>query len=201
MSDSINKNWEYISFKDTKLMARFSLDIKPLLGGASYLGEKDLRLYAEAAVIGLKNYPLYYKDRWDRTPLMIGFNFPTFKLLDVLSLEVERMTNPWLNDAYEVWWYTKPIPKVREAQKADGATIPKPWEDDIKPWTKDDVKWSINASKKLPPFEVLLHVASDHLRPIDRFVSPIFMEAMAENWQSWSDWGSWYYALRIQMEL
>ncbi len=196
LSDSIPKNWEYISFKDTKFMFRLSFDPKPLLGDMVFLGEKDLRLYMETALIGLKNYPLYYQNRLDRTPIMVGFNLPAFKLLDVLSVEVERMTNPWLNDAYQVWWYTKPIPNVRKVQSLDGVSLQNP-----KPWTRDDIKWSINASKRLRPFELMLQVASDHLRPIDRFGSPVFVEALPENWKSWSDWGAWYYSFRLQMEL
>ena len=41
------------------------------------------------ALIGVKNYPGWYSERpEERMPIMAGFNFPTFKILDVLSIEV-----------------------------------------------------------------------------------------------------------------
>ena len=38
------------------------------------------------AILGLKDYPYWYDNIKDRMPLMFGFNFPTFKIVDVLSV-------------------------------------------------------------------------------------------------------------------
>jgi hypothetical protein len=74
----------------TKLMAMFDLDIKKLLGFSGPFGEKDLILYGEGALIGVKNYGSIYAHRNERIPVMVGFNIPTFGLLDFLSFEVEH---------------------------------------------------------------------------------------------------------------
>jgi hypothetical protein len=84
------------SNQGVKLMAMFNVDFKrwfPLKG----LGQNDLKLYGEAAVLGVRNYGSYYDDIRERIPVMIGFNFPTFGLLDYLSLEVEWYGSKYRN--------------------------------------------------------------------------------------------------------
>lgn len=73
-----------------KAMGMFSLDVRRLLGNPEALGEKDLFLYGEAALIGVRNYGTIYAKRSERVPFMIGFHLPVFGLLDFLSLEVEH---------------------------------------------------------------------------------------------------------------
>src|SRR6185436_11377689 len=73
-----------------KVMGMASIDFKRLLGLESPFGEKDLRLYGEAALIGVKNYGTIYAKRGERVPFMVGFNLPTFGFLDFLSIEYER---------------------------------------------------------------------------------------------------------------
>jgi len=85
----------YFSFAGTKIMARFSLDFKQFFGGPGIFGDEDLKLYAEGCILGTKNYPVVYDSILRRIPIMVGFNFPTFKFLDVLSGEVE-----WYNSKY-----------------------------------------------------------------------------------------------------
>ena len=46
----------WYTFAGTKIMARFMFDPKPLLG-LTIFGEEDLKLYAEAAILGVSNYP------------------------------------------------------------------------------------------------------------------------------------------------
>ncbi|HAO98823.1 MAG TPA: hypothetical protein DCQ83_02125, partial [Fibrobacteres bacterium] len=76
------------SSQGVKLMAMFNVDLKRMLRGPVW-GTNDLKLYGEAVILGVKNYGSYYDDIWQRIPVMIGFNIPTFGLLDYLSLEVE----------------------------------------------------------------------------------------------------------------
>jgi len=77
-------------------MAMFNVDFKrwlPING----LGPNDLKLYGEASVLGVKDYGNLYNDIWQRIPVMMGFNIPTFGWLDYLSLEVEWYGSPYRN--------------------------------------------------------------------------------------------------------
>lgn len=70
----------YLTFKATKLMGRVTLDPKPLLKlfiPMDIFGENDLKVYSEAAVLSLKDYPVYYSELFRRIPRMVGFNYPT----------------------------------------------------------------------------------------------------------------------------
>jgi hypothetical protein len=78
--------------RGTKVGGFFNFDIKKALGVEGVLGEKDLFFYGEAALIGVKNYGTIYAKRRERMPFMLGFNVPTFGILDFLSIEVERYT-------------------------------------------------------------------------------------------------------------
>ncbi|MDB5049957.1 MAG: hypothetical protein JWO30_3028 [Fibrobacteres bacterium] len=72
-----------------KLMGMASFDPKKVFGFGAGLGAEDLKLYAECALIGVKNYGNVYSDRSQRIPVVVGVNLPAFKWLDVVSLEVE----------------------------------------------------------------------------------------------------------------
>ena len=104
----------WYTFAGTKVMARLMFDIKPLLG-LDIFGKEDLKLYAEAAILGVANYPnntistdnpysfgrpvseFGYNKLMEKMPIMFGFNFPTFKALDVLSFEVEYYGKKYVN--------------------------------------------------------------------------------------------------------
>jgi hypothetical protein len=82
----------FISFAGVKLMAHATVDPKPLFGSPEILGPEDLKVYGEVALLGLENDKAHkdlYGDYRHRMPVMAGFNIPAFRLLDVLSLEVE----------------------------------------------------------------------------------------------------------------
>ncbi|MBN2188538.1 MAG: hypothetical protein JW699_03710 [Chitinispirillaceae bacterium] len=95
--DAFNDRARYIkngdtavyTFAGTKLMGRLSIDPKALFK-SDLFGKEDLKIYAEAAVLGLKNYPVSvdtsslgtrYDDILKRMPVMFGFNWPTHPLL------------------------------------------------------------------------------------------------------------------------
>ena len=82
----------------TKLMAMFDLDLKKVFGFSSAFGKKDLILYGEGAVIGVKNQGTIYSHISERMPFMLGFNLPVLGWLDFLSLEVERYTAKYKAD-------------------------------------------------------------------------------------------------------
>ncbi|MDB5104545.1 MAG: hypothetical protein JWP91_2234 [Fibrobacteres bacterium] len=75
--------------KGIKLMGMAGFDPKKAFGFGGNLGEDDLKVYAEAALIGVRNYGRVYADRSQRMPVVFGFNLPAFRLLDIVSLEVE----------------------------------------------------------------------------------------------------------------
>lgn len=135
------------TFRGTKLMGRAMFDIKQLFGGCEEIfGSEDLKLYGEMAILGVKNYSGWYSKRKDRIPMMIGFNFPAFKVLDVLSIEVERYQSPYINTQDFIWQGSSPVPYI------SGIRAPIDYDDswnDSMAVTDDDIRWSIYASKKI----------------------------------------------------
>jgi hypothetical protein len=108
-----NGDIAYYTFAGTKLMGRFEFDPKPLIGGLSILSPEDLKLYSEAIILGVKDYPAStdsnqftnqkpinqfgYNKLMEKMPIMLGLNLPAFKILDVLSLEVEYYGKKYVN--------------------------------------------------------------------------------------------------------
>jgi hypothetical protein len=164
-----NGDTNYYTFAGTKLMARFSLDPKVFLPWKVF-GENDLKLYAEADLIGVKDYPdsgfanstastatliaPSYNTWWQRMPISFGFNFPTFKTLDVLNAEVEWFGARYYNDASDVINY---------------GSAPLPWDWQGKTsyvnYTKAEIKWSVYAKKTLfgGHWAITGQIGRDHL--------------------------------------
>jgi len=141
------------SLAGTKLMARFSADPKALFGfdrlGSLVLGKQDLVLYGEWALLGLKNYPVFYDDPLRRMPVMLGFNLPVFGQLDYLSLEVE--------------YYASKNSSDNSSANFCGGWVPRQNDDSV--YGRDDWKWSVNAAKSLlTNLQFSAQLANDHLR-------------------------------------
>jgi hypothetical protein len=141
------------------LMGRASLDFKKLFPSDKF-SDSDLRLYAEIAVLGVKNYPVYYEKITERMPIMIGFNLPTFHALDLLSVQVEYFNSPNLNNTYTLGEKNWAIPYLPEDDHFS--------QDGYNDLTqKDNYSWSILARKRI--FSVLTlngQIARDHMRTI-----------------------------------
>jgi len=146
----------YYSNSGTKLMARFSFDPKPLLNTAR-LGEPDLKLYAEAGVMGVRNYDDIqvgsqmrgYSDLRRRIPVMVGFNLPVFRLLDHLTVEFEYYRLPHVNNAY---FNGNPFPPPPDREPGFDPA-------------QDDFRWAVVTKRTL--FErvwISARAASDHYR-------------------------------------
>ena len=136
-----------------KLMARASFDIQKIVP-IPFLGPQDLKVYGEVALLGWKNQPGHYEKRWQRVPLMLGFNLPAFKLLDLLSLEVEYFPNPMEDDMEQM------ISKGNYNPLPFGSGLLFPSKNH-----RDDWKWSVYASKQvLTGFSLRAQVANDHFR-------------------------------------
>ena len=179
---------ERLSFQAIKVMARASLDLAVLLDMPRSSG--DFRVFAEAAVLGLENQPLFYEDITQRIPVMVGVNLPTFGILDLLSFQVEYLKNPYPDNNYEQFNNNVPKPAypldnplVYADRRAAGE------------YSDDDLKWSAFLKKSVVPgLDVFLQVANDHLRVQDFNAQPSFMPVT----RSPSDW---YYMLRFQWSM
>jgi hypothetical protein len=165
-TDYIKSNGDtgYYTFAGTKLMGRLSFDPKKLFS-LNVFGEEDLKIYGEAAILGVKNYPIStdsitdYSDIGKRIPVMFGINLPAFKLLDVLSLQAEWFGSRNPNDMSAVVFENSPLPmmgdKKRDYLKNRNTNM----------YKDDDWKWSVYAKRTIAErFTITAQVASDHLR-------------------------------------
>lgn len=179
----------FYTFKGTKVMGRLAFDFKPLIP-VTIFGKNDLRLYSEIALIGLENQGIFYDEPWRRRPIMVGFNVPTFKLLDVLSVEVESYNWDYRNS------YTLPL--------FEGIILPKPDDPNsdglpVSDWKENSLKWSVYTKRTIGKnFSVIAQVAFDHMQ-IERNSVPqkkvaYFADAMHKH-------GDWAWVFKTQWNL
>lgn len=208
----------WMSHQGTKVAGFFRFDPKPLFGLAG--GRPDWSFYLEAALLGVRNYKGIYPDRKQRLPVMAGLNFPTFGLLDNLTLEVEYYSSPYKNDLKEVSTNFSPTPisnrtnqykdttlAVGYVTKAgDTLTAPRtvvavgsqvfedvPWGDpyDMASLHKDDWKWSLHAAKTiLGHIRFSAQVANDHFRPGGTGTTPTYFSIF-------STMDDWYWMTKL----
>jgi hypothetical protein len=180
---SLPNSTGYYTFAGTKLMARASFDPKPLFGSFSgrFLGPNDLRIYYEAAILGLKNYPVYYDTVSKRIPIMIGFNVPTFKVFDVLAVEMENYNWNYSNGYQNAALYGTAVP----GQALEGNYT-------AADYTKDNLKWTVYAKRTFfNHFSILLQFANDHL------VLPAFDEKLSDREEVCGRPTSWYWLAKF----
>jgi hypothetical protein len=179
--DSANSDSVYYTYRGIKVMGRIAFDPKPFIPWDGF-GKNDLRLYSEAALIGVKNYPLYYKERNRRIPIMIGFNVPTCKILDVLAAEVE--------------WYGWNYPNSY-TQYVFNSQVPKPDEVEGYDYKQNQLKWSCYAKKQLgKTFSLVGQVAFDHTR----LESNVFVQGHAYFGDAMHKHGDWAWMLKTQFD-
>jgi hypothetical protein len=183
-----NGDTGYYSFKATKIMGRLSFDPKPLFHLPSIFGPEDLKVYGEITAVGIEGYTAksdsasrtngfidYYNDLNQRTPRMFGFNFPAFKFLSVLSLEIEYFPSPLPNDYFQTVQFWTPVPHI-----------------DIQSYNPDDYtagfwRWSVYAKKEIMKgFSLVGQVAFDHMRTAWQDGSTDMASCMAQH-------GNWYW--------
>ncbi|MDB5105891.1 MAG: hypothetical protein JWP91_3580 [Fibrobacteres bacterium] len=191
-----NLDINFIDSKTIYAMGRFSIDPKPLIGLEEALGPQDLVLYGEAAVIGFNNFPIYYKSVSERMPMMLGFNLPTFKYLDFLTVEAEYLHNPHINSDYIPSLFRNPQPKSLDHTQPETPGIADSAFDGEKgiDWTKDDFKWSVTALKSFGVWNLSGQVGRDHFRPLDPYFRPSLTEAATTD-------KTWYYTVRLMVNL
>jgi hypothetical protein len=190
----------YFSFKGIKLMGRIAFDPKGLLPSdiAEKLGPHEMRLYMEGSVLGLNNYIAYkktfngtdsvllrdttknyYADRNYRMPVMVGFSFPTAKLFNNLSVEIESFQWPYPNVYYNASFHeVTPIP------------IGLPADFSKEDYKYDNWKWSLNLKKTIVNgFSVVGQISQDHMRhdlffESDRDEEEVLTRSNAWNWMA-----------------
>jgi hypothetical protein len=153
------------TFRGTKFMARVAFDPKALFP-SDIFGSEDLRLFAEMAILGLRNYPASidtssmgteYDNILRRLPVMFGFNVPTFKLLDVLCVQGQWFGSRYPNDATPYVLNGLPVPVSSKWHDGNNLIYPDS--------TRDNWKWSVYAKKTIfDHFFIVGQIASDHLR-------------------------------------
>ena len=209
--DSLNQaDTTWYSFSGIKIMARLCFDPKAFFPNR-ILGREDLKIFGEMAILGVKNYPGYdknypgYNDQlWQRIPLMFGanmdliddvpnillnifgklfsFNPPTLRLLDVLSFQGEYYRSPFPNNYHNVMFGKTPTPFIKPGM-------------DWSYYQRDDLKWSIYASKKiLGGLSLIAQVANDHTRvDVAREEDAEYEEVMRIN-------GQWCWMMKMKFE-
>jgi hypothetical protein len=147
-----------LTLRSTKIDVRACLDLKKFLGDADFFGPNDAKIYGEAAVIGLKDPDYFPADSiitpslMNRLPIMVGFNIPTFKILDLFSIELEYCKYPYSYD----WWGGLGQPSPMPVQTFDTT-----WQTNYR--EKDNFKWTIYLKKSFSHFDVIAFFANDHM--------------------------------------
>ncbi len=175
-----DKGKEYFSFGGTKAMGHVSFDPKMFFSEWArndLFGREDLKIYAEAAVLGLKNtatykFPLdtltgradttrvvfdsskaYYNSIKQRIPIMVGITVPTFKVFDYVSLEIEYFPWPYSNSMGRTGFQI-PVPQPVAAKNVSP---------DV--YAQDNVKYSVNAKATVfNSLSIIGQIARDNSR-------------------------------------
>jgi len=122
--------------------------------------------------------------------MMVGFNLPTFKIVDKMSFEMEYYNSDFKNSIEEVYERTLPIPgtiggvatQARQNYVDSVATHRK---------MRDKVKWTFWMQKEVTAgLGLTFQVASDHFRPMNFNLKPAYEPVT----QTWNDW---YYMFRV----
>jgi hypothetical protein len=181
---NIYDSTSYYTFSAVKPMARINIDPKQIWGYDGQLfGQEDLKLYGEACIIGVKNYPYYYDNLGQRTPIMLGFNVPAFKILDLLNVEVEYYSSP-----FSTSYQNQSLPQLTSSGIF---CIPVPA--GVLPPVPDYLryKWSVYVKKSLTSrVSCVLQVAHDHYRLYYADGAPVISESL-------SDQGDWRWVFKI----
>jgi hypothetical protein len=180
-SNDTSYNKHYYTFQATKLMGRISFDPKVFIP-LNIFGSNDLRLYSEVACIGLTDYPVYYTDISRRIPVMVGFNIPAFKQLDVLSLELEWYKWNYAN-SYTQSLFTSQLP------------LPDPITSKSFNPNEQELRWSVYFRRFLGNgFSITGQIAYDH----SRLESNVFNKDGFYYGDAMHNHGDWSWVIKTQ---
>jgi hypothetical protein len=177
------RSTSYYTFQGIKLMARVALDFKELFP-STHFTPHDLRFFAEVALLGVKDYPFYYENRLDRMPVMIGFNMPTYRFLDILSIQAEYYRSRFPNNLDNLWKQGLPIWTLDEPEYPNRYSP--------KDFQRDDWKWSVYGKRHITKgVDLFFQVATDHLRSLH-------YEGRFSYWPIAQNPTQWYYMTRLE---
>ena len=179
------------------VMGRVELDIGEMLGVSAATG--PFKLYSEIALLGVKNQPVYYENRLQRMPVMVGLHVPTFGLLDLLAVETEYLSNPYQDSQQEL--------SINLNESLVGPSMPLP---DLPQGAYDaprfqptaihgdDWKWSVHAVRTLTPgLKAKVQVANDHMRLKNFDVAGILPSSYPQTAMK----SEWYYMAHLEWAL
>jgi hypothetical protein len=197
---------EYYTFTGVKLMGKVCIDPKVFFS-ADIFGAEDLKIFAEAAILGVKDYPFYYDDISKRIPIMFGFNIPTFKILDVFSVQIEYYGCEFENSLENLFMYQIPVWYVEnyDPLSHDDSTtyannsMPDDYGTYREYYQNDNWKWSINLSRSFGKhFTVFAQFANDNMRHKYYNARPQYIPVTRGNsgpFQFFTD--DWYFVFRL----
>jgi hypothetical protein len=173
----------YYTFRSTKVALTASIDFKGFFR-CPIFGSEDLKLYGEMAILGLKDYvpknPIrpdtFYANMSQRMPIMVGFNFPAFKILDVLCLELEYYHSPFLPSSRVAFKEGIPVP-----DNTTGSIV-----------SIQDTKWSVYLKKRIGAFMVVAQAARDHYQPLNNNVG------YTERGDVMAEGKDWWWMVKLQ---
>jgi len=187
------KDSSFYTFAGTKLMAHVTLDPLFFLRDSDFgrlLGEGG-KIYGEAIILGLKNYPRNdslrmpdgsisngrnpygYDTLMNKMPITFGINVPVPYLLDVCAVEFEYYQMRYPDNYTDVFENNRPLPY---SYFTDLSVVGYPQNTYTK---SDNWKWSIYMKKNITKnFHVVAQAARDH----QRWSIPGFI------WDKCSDW-------------
>ncbi len=170
---------QWMTFAGTKVIGRATLDFKGVLPQVitDLLGPEDLKLYGEVAVLGWKDYPVFFEKRYQRTPFTIGFNIPAFKVLDLLNTEVEYLNSPYKNSTREPFYDMVPI--------------------NTSPVEHEHLKWSVYAKKTIGKrMSISGQIANDHLMPKSSYDNELIQDYADVTLRH----GDWWWNIRARFD-
>ncbi len=169
--ETVNGETHTYTHRGIKLMGRVSWDPKRLFGKSGVLGDEDLKVYAEAALLGVEDYPEYYDRKKERVPVMAGVNLPAFGFLDYCAVEGE--------------WYGSPHNNIAPTEQYRAVPIEEGFGD------ADDIKWSVSFRRTLKGgIRFDARAANDHLRFEDA-------SGGVEPWERTVARDHWYWSLAV----
>ncbi len=184
---SFDSSW---TLRSTKLDSRMTFDAKPLMGSPDFFGKQDAKVYGELAILGLSD-PNYFHDSTftpsllHRMPILIGVNLPAFKILDLVSFEMEFFNSPYTND----WWgndLQSPSPVPYDLSQMDST-----WKENYK--TKDNFKWTVYLKKSIGNYDIIGLFANDHM-----FYDTYSAESQPNTEQSLRSPKDWHWYIKLQ---
>lgn len=184
---------EYYTPAGPMFMGRLSLDLKKIFP-SDRLSAQDFRLFTEVGLLGWTNYPVFYEKRADRVPVMVGFNLPTWGLLDLVSLQFEYFNSPNLNNTYQLGYrnYATAVQPEGTLSHFSGDEY-----NDIT--KKDNYSWNILVQKRiLSALSINAQFARDHMRTVG---TNWFYGGRLEPMEILSRSSDWYGMLQIAWNL